>query len=110
MRPILVYIAGPYRVPDSCLNTNKAIHVAETVVAAGLVPVIPHLSHFWHTMVPHPVDFWLEYDLHLMRRCDAVLRFSGFSSGADAEVAEANRLGIPVFFNLDELVQWASNR
>jgi hypothetical protein len=98
-----VYVAGPYTRPDPCLNTNRAVHIAEELVAAGYVPFIPHLTHFWHTMVPHTYQFWLDYDMHWLQSCDAVLRFPGESSGADKEVVEADWLGIPVFHSIEEL-------
>lgn len=101
---MLVYIAGPYSRPDPCENTHKAVAAANEVWDAGLIPVVPHLTHFWHTMTPKPYEQWLAYDLEIMRRCDAVLRIPGESSGADAEVAEADRLGIPVFLSMEGLL------
>jgi hypothetical protein len=46
-----------------------------------------------------PDEVWLEGDLELMRRCDAVLLVPGWkqSSGTVAEVTEARRMGLPVF-------------
>lgn len=49
-----VYIAGPYTKPDPCINTHNAIMVGEQVWSAGMVPFVPHLTHFWHTIKPHP--------------------------------------------------------
>lgn len=101
-----VYIAGPYTRPDPCINTHSAIMVAERVWAAGMIPFVPHLTHFWHTVKPHPYQDWLSYDMEWLRVCDAVLRIPGESSGADEEVAEAVRLGIPVFYTFEELKEW----
>lgn len=105
MSTLMVYIAGPYTKPDPCENTHKAIALGNEVWAAGYVPVVPHLTMFWHTITPKPYGAWLAYDLEIMRRCDAVLRMPGESSGADAEVDEAQRLGIPVRFSVGAL-QW----
>lgn len=104
----LVYCAGPYTNPDPVENTNKAIHIADRLWETGLiVPVIPHLSALWHMVKPHPYDMWLEYDLEIMRRCDAVLRSPGESSGADGEVRHAAADGLPVFHDEDNLLTWA---
>jgi hypothetical protein len=107
-RPV-VYVAGPYSNPDPVENTHKAIKVGDVLLGSGLVvPMIPHLTHTWHLVSPKPYPEWLEVDLHLMACCDAVYRFRGASSGADAEVAEAERLFLPVFHNLADLYGWAT--
>lgn len=74
----------------------------------GFVPFCPHWSHFQHTFSPLPYVDWIEYDLHWLRTCDALLRLPGESAGADGEVAEAKRLGIPVFFSIPSLTTWAN--
>lgn len=101
-----IYIAGPYTNPDPCVNTNRAIGYSMRIVRLGLIPFIPHLTHFWHTMSPQPYEFWLAYDMEWLRVCHAVLRFPGASSGADKEVAEAQRLGIPVFDSIESLAAY----
>lgn len=107
----LVYFAGPYSNPDPVENTHKAIMLADAALNDGVVtPLLPHLTHTWHLVAPRPYEDWLEYDLRIMRRCDAVYRFPGASSGADAEVAEAERLGIPIFTTLPDLYEWAGAR
>lgn len=57
-------------------------------------------------MKPHNADFWYAYTAEQMRRCDAVLRLPGFSKGGDVEEEEAKRLGIPVFYNMVDLINW----
>lgn len=104
----LVYVAGPYSKPDPCVNTHRAVEVAELLVVRFplVVPVVPHLTHFWHTMRPHPYEFWTDLDLELLRRCDAVFRFEGASPGADAEVEFAETIGVPVFRTPGGLGVW----
>src|SRR5689334_9793045 len=94
---ITVYIAGPYTSPDPCENTNRAIKMADQLLARGFAPFVPHLSHFWHTVSPKPYQTWIDYDLEWVKRCDCVLRLCGESKGADGEVALAESIGIPVF-------------
>jgi len=94
--PAVVYIAGPYTRPDPVENTHRMIRIADALLDLGVVPVVPHLTMFWHFLRPRPYEQWLEYDLHVMARCDAVLRVPGLSSGADGEVREAERSGQPV--------------
>lgn len=104
MKP-LVYLAAPYTNPDPVVNTHSVIEVATKLVEDGRVtPIVPHLSMLWHLVTPRPLEFWYAYDLEVMARCDYVLRLAGSSKGADAEVEEAMRLDIPVFYDEDELL------
>lgn len=104
----LVYLAGPYTHPDPVENTHKIIQEATKIVEDGIVtPVVPHLSLLWHMVTPRPESFWYDYDLQLLKRCDALLRFPGASWGADNEVLFANERSIPVFYSLEDLYSWA---
>ena len=102
----LVYLAGPYTRPDPVLNVHNTCKVADRVLEMGLIPFIPHLTHTYHLVSPKPVDFWYEYDIHMMRRCDLVMRIPGESTGADREVAAAKAAGIPVVKGLEGLDAW----
>ena len=53
-------------------------------------------------------DYFLRSTLEMMRRCDAVLMVPGWraSKGAMAERDEAIKLGIPVFEDLGDLIEW----
>ena len=101
----MVYLAAPYTNPDPIVNTRNTIEVATRLVEDGRVtPIVPHLSLLWHLVTPRPIEFWYAYDLEVMARCDFVVRLAGASTGADAEIKEAERLGIPVFYDVDELL------
>ena len=107
----LVYLAGPYQSPDPVWNTHAVVQLASRLYESGLVvPLVPHLTLLWHLIEPRPADYWYAYDLHLLRRCDAVLRLPGNSQGADVETAEAKARGIPVFHDEASLLDWASTR
>jgi hypothetical protein len=104
----LVYLAGPYSSPDPVLNTHTVVEIASRLVDEGLVtPTVPHLTLLWHVIQPRELDFWYEYDLALVARCDAVLRLPGASTGADKETAFAESRGIPVFTDEAALREWA---
>ena len=94
----LVYLAGPYTKPDPIENTHRIILIADALWNLGVVPVVPHLTLFWHFLRPRTYEEWLRYDLHLMARCDAVLRVPGASHGADGEVSYAIAHGLPVIY------------
>jgi nucleoside 2-deoxyribosyltransferase len=101
-----IYIAGPYTRDDPVLNTRKAVAVGDRLAAKGHYPYIPHLALFWHYMRPHPAEWWYEFDLGWLVRCDALLRLPGESYGADLEVKTAIAEGIPVFYSEAELDRW----
>lgn len=104
----LVYLAGPYTHPDPAENVRRTVLLAEQLAESGvMVPYVPHLTHLWHLIAPRPIEFWYAYDLHILQRCDAVLRLEGASEGADNEVVEAFRLGLPVFDDVLRLANWA---
>jgi hypothetical protein len=51
---------------------------------------------------------YLDGTMEMLRRCDAVVMCANFqaSQGALAERAEAERLGLPVFYNPADFAQW----
>ncbi|MBC8273418.1 MAG: DUF1937 family protein [Chloroflexi bacterium] len=99
-----VYVAGPYTKGDVVVNVRRAVLAAEELIKRGHVPFVPHLTHLWHLISPHPIEFWFTYDNHWLDSCDCLLRLAGDSVGADKEVALAERQGIPVFYDMDELL------
>ena len=100
-----VYVAGPYgSMPES--NTHRAIRMGNKLMDAGFIPFVPHVNaHYWHSLYNMKEKEWMAYDLAWLRKCDVVMRMEGESKGADEEVEEAKRLGIPVVYSVDELVK-----
>lgn len=96
-RRLKVYVAGPYTKPDPVENVRKAILAADELWSLGYTPFVPHLTHLWHLVSPHPYEHWLEYDNEFLPCCHAVLRLPGESSGADKECRLAESLSVPVF-------------
>lgn len=103
-----VFLSGPYTKPNPNHNVRNTLVFADKLVAYGFVPFVPHLSHLWDTVLPHPYEHWMSLCLSWVERCDALLRLSGDSSGADREVMHAKEHGIPVFFNLEQLLEAAN--
>lgn len=119
----LVYLAGPIRKGDLEANVAQADVAMFALMSAGFAVVNPMLSCWagaaeWQTEPygPHPLAHggfrdlgagpWLAMDLEIVRRCDAVLRLSGESTGADGETEHAAGLGLPVFHSVEEVIQW----
>jgi hypothetical protein len=101
-----VYIAAPYA-GNVKKNVKAACDAADAVSRLGHYPYIPHLNMHWHRLPRRSHNFWQRQDFEWLRLCDAVLRIGGTSPGADAEVAEAGRIGIPVFYSVKDVeYQW----
>jgi hypothetical protein len=122
----LVYIAGPILRGGIWHNVAQADNAMLALMRAGYSVINPMLScwagaaaseveagYVSKSASPHPLahggfrelgaEPWLTMDLEMVRRCDAVLRLPGESSGADGETAHADSLGIPVFHSLADL-------
>jgi hypothetical protein len=100
-----IYVAGPYTKGDVAVNVRNAYEAANRLADLGFAPFVPHATHFWHILFPRPYEFWLELDHQFLPCCQAVLRLPGESAGADKEVQLAGALGIPIFIEIDSLVQ-----
>ena len=99
-----VYIASAYTKGDVAVNVHNVIKVADLLVEMGHTPFIPHLTHFWHLVSPKEVEFWYGYDNSFLDHwAEAVLRLPNESKGADNEVSRATKLGIPIYYSLEEL-------
>lgn len=73
----------------------------------GAVALCPHLNTA-HFQDAAPDNVWLEGDLELLKRCDAVIMTSDWyrSSGARAEKQFADDRKIPVFYDVAALRSW----
>ena len=101
MRKLKIYIAGPYSsAPEE--NVLKALKVADKLLEAGYIPIVPHLTHWWHEISPKQYDTWIEIGKAQLENCDLLLRLPGESPGSDKEVAYAIKLGIPVIFCIQD--------
>ncbi len=58
-----VYIASPYTKGDPAMNTHFQCKIFNEMLGDGVVlPYIPLLSHFQHTLFPRHYQDWIDYD------------------------------------------------
>ncbi len=106
----VIYVAGPYRGPNAWeieQNIRRAEELALVVWKLGAAAICPHANtRFYQGAAPDEV--WLEGDLEILRRCDGVLMCPDWrlSEGATEERNEAERQGLPIFYNFEELKAW----
>jgi hypothetical protein len=101
-----VYLAGPYSKGDKEHNVRQAILFGEYLTQKGFIVYVPHLSHFWDLQHPHDHKFWMEYDKHWLGLCDCLLRIPGESAGADIEMKWALDACMPVFLDIDSMLEY----
>jgi len=108
----VVYVAGPFRA-QSPWEQECNVRVAEATSLAlwqsGFTAICPHTqTRFFQDAPGIPDDsVWLEGTLEMLRRCDYILLCPGWhsSSGTLGEKTEAERLGIPVFYDVNSIVK-----
>lgn len=114
-RPLLVYVAGPYSAPTSEEieeNCRLARNCGRCIAAiTGVFPLVPHQLGIGIEEIGD-YKYWIAATLEVMRRCDAVFAMSTYKSskGARGEIVEATLIGLPVFFAVAEVAEWAASR
>jgi hypothetical protein len=104
-RPV-VYISGPITHGDRNRHVFNGFDAMRKLIDAGFAPINPIATachpFAWEPGYPHSV--WMEIDLPLVALSHAVLRLPGESTGATRECLYAKHLGIPVFSEIDPMV------
>lgn len=99
---IAIYVAGPFRGAHAWAiekNVRRAEEVAYLIWATGHVAICPHTNtRFFDGSLPDRI--FLDGTLEMMRRCDGVIVLPNYkrSQGTLGEIAEAERLGMPVAY------------
>ena len=112
MKEVRVYIASPYTLGDVGMNVRFQLDITNQLIDLGFIPFTPLYYHFQHIFHPRHYTDWMKLDFAWLRQCDCLLRFHIVydtyltSSGADKEEEEAKRLGMPIFYSIDELVNY----
>jgi len=114
VRTRTVYVAGPF-------NSNGAVGVLgnmrrgirtciELLVKHNFAPFCPWNDAFFALLTDEeiPIEKFYAYSLAWLEKSDAVLVLPGWenSKGTCREMARASDLGIPIFFDIDALLEW----
>jgi hypothetical protein len=114
--PLQILVAGPLRGgtgddPDlMAANVDRMEEAASRLFEMGHLPIVGEWLSFpliersgsaqvgdeAYERIQHPLG------VRLVRKCDAVLRLAGASSGSDLMVATAQEAGIPVRHSVDD--------
>jgi hypothetical protein len=118
---MMILIAGPYRSgtgddPNKmAANLRRLEEPSYELFKRGHVPMIGEwvALPIWNVAGGKNVgDALYDEILHptagrLIERCDAILRLPGESKGADNDVRLAHARGIPVYYNIDDVPEYA---
>jgi len=125
-----VYIAGPLTPASTTqnhaieylMNIRNMVSTGRRLLMAGFYPFVPAFDFLFFMLPPdegrycrEPLEISgpqiKEYSMEWLRRCDAVLFLPGWSKsqGAVAEYFEAKSMGIPTFFDIEDLLREAPN-
>ena len=105
----VVYIAGPYRADTQWgmhTNIKRAERTALDVWFLGGVALCPHKNTaYFEGAWGIESQVWLDGDLELLSRCDAVYLAPDWekSEGARAEIKFAKENNIPILYTYDDL-------
>ena len=113
----LVYVAGPFRA-ETAWGVERNVRVAEEIAYMlwmnGIYALCPHTNTRFFNGEGSD-HLWIQGTLEMLRRCDAVVLCPNWmsSEGTIGEVAEAQRLKLPIFEWANErgqLLAWARER
>lgn len=107
---IKVFIAGPYTKGNREENLKRMIDATNELINLGFNPLplnlCYHLVEETHKRENY-VD-WIHITSEWVHVCDCLLRLPGNSRGSDNEVELAKSLNIPVFYSIEELINYYS--
>lgn len=100
----VIYISGAYRADnesDVFENIMRARAVAQGLWRAGWAVICPHTNTIFMGSMLSDSSF-LEGDLELLKRCDAIYMLEDweYSKGATIELAKARELGLDIYYQV----------
>ena len=111
MKPLKVYIAGPYTNDNPEVrkaNIKKAQKIGQQFLEKGHHPYVPHThTGYWKDLDVTYEDV-MQFHFTFLDNWAEALFFIDSSPGADREKIKAEQLGIPVFTSMEEFDAFAS--
>ena len=99
----IIYLAAPYSLGDREANVKRAIDAANHLMDLGAYVFNPLLSHYTDMAQSRPPEYWCQFGMVFLERCDILVWLDGESEGVRAEIARAEALDMPVLFYGDLL-------
>lgn len=113
-----VYVAGAYsanNVIDVLKNIGRGEEYSSKIFMLGMAPFCPwhdksYVTQNWKN--DFTVKQFYDYSIAWLEVSDAMFLVPGWedSKGTIAEIEIANKIGIPIFDDLNDLLLWASDK
>lgn len=106
-----IYVAGAYSGPDFLTilgNMRRGMQLSYKVLKAGFAPFVPWFDYQFVLIGEVTLEEFYKYSMAFLPVCDAVLVVGEGhknSKGTQNEIRQAAKLGIPVFYSLEELIR-----
>lgn len=116
MSRLRVYVAGAYSAPDVIAvraNMRRGLRLSVEVLQAGMAPFAPWLDFEFGLIADIQLQEYYDYSMAWLESAQAVLVCpigAAQSKGTQAEIKRACELGIPVFWTLADLQNWAAKQ
>jgi len=113
---LCLYVAGQYSDVDVIPildNMRRGMQWCYKLIQCGpFAPWCPWMDYHYSLIGPMSKEQYYKVGLAWLRKADGVFVTTdpARSPGTRAEITEAERLGIPVFYDWNELMQWADGR
>lgn len=111
----IIYVAGPYsadNVIDVLKNIGRGQQICAHLFNCGFNPFCPWHDHHFITDNPDcdaDVERFYEYSIEFLKVSEAMFLVEGWekSKGTLEEIKIAKLHGIPIFDDIDDLLEWA---
>ena len=105
-----VYVAGAYsdnNVLGVFANMRNGMLMAAQVLKSGFAPFVPWFDYQFSLITDHvTLEMYYNYSMAWLEKADCVLVVEGWenSKGVKAEIARAEELGKPIYYDFISLV------
>jgi hypothetical protein len=99
----VIYVAGAYRsksINRIWENINHAMVEARKLWLNGWAVICPHANTAFMDEMPQTDEMFLQGDLEILKRCDAIYMLQGWekSVGAAGEYELAKKFGLEIYY------------
>lgn len=98
----LIYVCSPLR-GDVEKNIKDAREYCKSVIAAGDIPIAPHVSYqgMFNDEVNAEREKALAIGLNLLKHCDEIWIFGDkITEGMNGEIEAAEKIGMPIIYKI----------
>ena len=99
----IIYVSGPYRAPTEQLRFQNILNARDAAVKLwqkGWAVICPHLNTMHMGGIMGNDEIFLDGDVEIVKRCDAIFMLKGFenSEGACKEIEVAYERNITIYY------------